>query len=250
MAGTPTTPILFYPALPNITFVLRQVRRMSKADEEAVSDQWENDFLDQEAVPEITDLPVHARLMFRNGNAFLNAHRGSSQILLSPLYLIAEEPQGRTVNLHLRDYSNRTNRLEGGLNPNNQCYRRLFKFDFQTRFEAVAFSQCHNLFLRAQEETEDKEEAPPPPPSPLPSPPGPSEASSSSHSVLDTTMNTVVSVGEVEVEEGAATAQIDEAAHREIEERDARRAVFDAPDETTQLDDMFDNTQQQEYRDY
>ena len=221
---------------------------MSKKDEEVTSDLWENDFLDQEDPPDLADLPVHARLMFKEGNAFLIAHRGSSQILLAPLYMIPEQPQDCTINLRLRDHSNRRNRLVGGLNPRNQCIRRLFKLTFQTRFEAEAFRQCHNLFLQAQESPEvfqsdnkdnEDEPAPPPPRSPLPSPPGPSEDSSSP--LVDRTMETIVSVVE---EEGEGAGRQQEPAE------DVRRAVFDAPDETTELDDAFANTQQQEYGDY
>ena len=197
---------------------------MKKSNEKEVSELWVSDFFSDEV--DLAALPVIARLIFKDNVSSIVALRGSTQVLLAPLLLVAENPEGCTVSLRLRDYSNRENRTAGGLMPGEQCIRRLFKLTFSEHFEAVAFHFCHNLFLNRMGEVPEETAVP-----------APSEAAASTNEVdanEETTMDKDKSVDLLNKTMGE---------EEEEDEVDNRRAIFEATDETTFFDDIYEYTQ-------
>lgn len=226
------------------TVSMVMLQRMKKADETIVSEQWENDFADEDTASDLAALPLYARLMYNpnTGVSFINVYRGPSQVLVAPLYFDAQPPSGCVVTIRFRDYSNRQNRITGGITEDRQCLRRLFKFTFASRFEAVVFQVCHNLYLRQMENSSFFERP----------------ADDEDHSLSDASIQLqpaacsspasvpshIENENEALVDEtmvSSATSIINN--DQQEEDHDYRRAIFDAPDETAMLDDQFLETQ-------
>ena len=235
---SPSYHMLGYPGS-NVTFNLVKLERMKKSDESVVSDLWENDYAEEDGATDLAALPVYGRIMLDEGDCWISVHRGSTPALIAPLFLRAEPPVGCTVSLRLRDYSNRENRSAGGLMRNEQCIRRLFKFTFAKRFEAVAFQCCHNCFLIGTDDpdhfNDDNENR---------SGPDASQQSMESADLLQPNANTSAVTEESMLLNQTMESIINDRRH-EDEEEAARRAIFEMADRTTLLDDQFPETQDQ-----
>ena len=134
------------PAPPNLvrhypgrcfTFNVVQVKRIKKAkntrqdgEEERVSEEWKND--DENRI-------LILRLLQSSSHPWILIHHGIFEILKGPLVLFVnnEDQDGTTVNLTVRDHSNR------GLS----CIRRKFYFEFHNKTDAAIFVFAHNQLL-------------------------------------------------------------------------------------------------------
>ena len=239
-----TTLARVYPGA-NATFNLVLLERFKKNGTE-VSEFYENElYLDED-----DDAPLHliTRLMWTNGAPWLIVHYGSTQVLNAPLILPSRLGEnGKTVTLKLREYSNRSNRFEGGLQADEQCIRRLFRFTFSEAFEACAFRVCHNIFLKAMTEPhvfEDDEAPPtrPAPPAPVPDPPAPPAPPVPPVPVLAPPAAAINDEYETEEESFDLFLNRMDISQGD-EENGGRQAIFDGADSHTFEDDAFDNTQ-------
>lgn len=227
----PAFHIRSYPGT-NVTFNLSKLERMKKANENIVSDLWENDFVDSE--PDIAALPVFVRLMYDNSNSrsWIVAYRGSQTILRAPLYLEADTPEDSTVSIRLRDFSNIIGAEK--VNEDEQCLRRVFKFTFLERFEAVAFQVCHNIFVHQKppvcpiikvNENEDKD-------------------SNESNGSNDDSADSNDSDSD---DSNNKSADLLDTTMKSTTAEERRRALFETGDQYTVFDDAFENTQKEAF---
>lgn len=218
-----------------VTFNLSKLERFNKQQSE-VAEVWENDYYLDGADNE-DEAPLHliARLRWSDGQPWITAHYGSLQVLNAPIILFADDVQGKTVSISLRDYSNRSNRSAGGLQANNQCIKRLFKFTFLEAFEACVFRVSHNIYLKAKTEPHLFEDSSRPvaqqtPPAANYHPPVPGAP------VLN-------DEGEENVEDEEEEESANNFTEETLESAAQRLAIFEGSDPHTFQDDQFENTQ-------
>ncbi len=192
-----------------ITFNVVECKRMTKDNEEEVGDYWISDDESDEC-----GVRIIARLIFtaEKGSSILVTY-GARPIINAPLVMQASPPKGSELSIHFRDFALLADRA-----PGSQCVRRLFKLTFAQPFEAVAFQVCHDIFLNGMNDPR-------------------------CNSTTDVALEDKASADHSEVEESTRTSDEDDAVGDDNNNDHTQLAAFNACDEHTQFDDVFENTQ-------
>ena len=131
-------------------FNLKRVLRIKKnqnglkegPNKEIVSREWQEHEFDRRLRIRIN------RELKANSKPWMVAHHGIYEILKAPLILFITKRHGDTLDVTLRDHSNR----------GNECIRRKFKLQFHTEVDAKIFQFAHNEMLLEWSKTKPHKE--------------------------------------------------------------------------------------------